>query len=857
MKKPIVKALACAMALTMALSSPISALATEGISNIFSAGNSDDPKKSATSSVTNTDTGVIDVEESKDEYKQVVGIEIDPSSAILSTKNAGKEKVKFTPTIIFDNDAKDTEAFSLAELSEMSDQIFVFDGVEYYGIDEFQKALYNNLTWVYGKWDENTKEFDKSSADQSKNRVKLAFGDDGTATVELWNDVDKRTEKEANPTQWWQRPAYITVRLGTKYKSTATINFKKQITNLEVQEPDWSYVKHVIDLDAECIKGGKDSLDGNEDIIWDVYEKKDGQFKKTTYATISNGKMTLKKVTKKQPILYLRATTESGKTFELKEPFAILAGQPVNKISKSEVPKQIDIKWISEDNEKAEGTYKASYSVKMAADGEVKAGHITTDRNTTDEFTWNSKNEKIAKVTDLRAKSGNIEVDVEGYEIGKTTITITATSGKKITFNVVVKAPLEAITGVRLADSNKKTKDYVYCSQKVQLEAITRPSKTTDKIKWKIEAVGGDKTQTKDMKKLASLNGKGLLTAKKTENKTVRVVAYGKNKDGNDVEGEKTFTIKISPLTDITGMDKLIPSGKNKFALSLPLRRLKNIEIDPINQCTWTIEDKKEKTEILPELLTWTSSKPKVVEVDQNGQIRAIAAGKANVKVSFANSQKKLITKTIAVTVKQPVKAIALKQTDFTVNVGTKKNISLKVSQITPKGGKVDNYTWTTEVFDENGKSISTPTGITLPSAAASKKNSATVKFDKNVPNGTVVKVTVETNSGAKAYATITVCNKTTKFKSKVAKSDIYEVGKEYKVEELLTFETAGSDTKYNEKIVSCVPNNDNVRVEKVDGVWTVRVVKVGTGSTKLTVKTGSKSTSVTLKLGLGSGSSN
>ena len=175
MKKPIVKALACAMALTMALSSPISALATEGISTIFSTGNSDDPKKSATSSVTNTDTGVIDVEDTKEkEYKEVVGIEIDPSSVTLSTAKAGKEKVKFTPTIIFDSDAFGTEAFSLAEMSEMSDQIFVLDGIEYYA-SELQKKLYENVTWVYGKWDENTKEFDKTSADQSKNRVKLAF----------------------------------------------------------------------------------------------------------------------------------------------------------------------------------------------------------------------------------------------------------------------------------------------------------------------------------------------------------------------------------------------------------------------------------------------------------------------------------------------------------------------------------------------------------------------------------------------------------------------------------------------------------------------------------------------------------
>ena len=62
MKKPIVKALACAMALTMALSSPISALATEGIQNIFSK-TSDGKTDSNSNSVTNTNTHVDDIDE--------------------------------------------------------------------------------------------------------------------------------------------------------------------------------------------------------------------------------------------------------------------------------------------------------------------------------------------------------------------------------------------------------------------------------------------------------------------------------------------------------------------------------------------------------------------------------------------------------------------------------------------------------------------------------------------------------------------------------------------------------------------------------------------------------------------------
>lgn len=846
MKKPIVKALACAMALTMALSSPISALATEGIQNIFSK-TSDGKTDSNSNSVTNTNTHVDDIDENDpntNQYKNVIGVQIDPESVSLKYDETKELKA----TILTSDDAAGTEAFSFAELSEMSDNIvFVLDGVEYSGSDA-QKQLNKQLKWVYGGWDENGNLIE-NSLEEAKDRIKLKYkqgeyeADTATVTLRSKTELDN---KFTNQKDWWKTPAYVTVRLGKTYKATATISVKKEVENLELQVPEYNYVKHVIDLEAECIK----AIDGNEELTWDVYEidAKKGTRKNTSYALISkDGKtMTLKKATVATKLVYLRATTESGKVSEVIE-LPILKGQPVTKIKADANNK----KTISIDETEKTPVTEYKFTYEYNTNPKTSQAKDEHKNDTTDKFTWTSKDPSIVAIVEDSYANKAGSVKVQGLKIGKTTIIGTATSGKKVNIKITVDAPLISIDGIELADSNKTGKTYVYAGQKVQLRAKTTPSQTTDKITWKIEAKGADKTATNAMKKTASVNAKALLTAKKENLTGVRIVADG-NKKGTATDkkiNNQTFSIKTSPLTDI--QTNLVPKGKN-FTLNLNPRRLKNVDVNGM----WTSGTGKTFTEKdgtvinVDELLTWASNKPKIVEVTQEGAIKALAAGKANVTISYPNNKGKLAKKTVAVTVKQPATSIELNKTDVTVNDGKKTTVSLKVSKWYPKNATKETIDW--QLLDENGNVLKTaPSGVDTSNLQKGK-----IVFNNNVENGTVVKVQARTHSsGLKAVTTITVCNPTKSFKYTGTAKPSIKVGETFTVssegdKKTFTVTPKSGDPKNNEKIVSCTANNNNVRIVKQsDGSYSVIGMKAGT--TKLTVKTGSKTASVSLTINL------
>lgn len=846
MKKPIVKALACAMALTMALSSPISALATEGIQNIFSK-TSDGKTDSNSNSVTNTNTHVDDIDENDpntNQYKNVIGVQIDPESVSLKYDETKELKA----TILTSDDAAGTEAFSFAELSEMSDNIvFVLDGVEYSGSDA-QKQLNKQLKWVYGGWDENGNLIE-NSLEEAKDRIKLKYkqgeyeADTATVTLRSKTELDN---KFTNQKDWWKTPAYVTVRLGKTYKATATISVKKEVENLELQVPEYNYVKHVIDLEAECIK----AIDGNEELTWDVYEidAKKGTRKNTSYALISkDGKtMTLKKATVATKLVYLRATTESGKVSEVIE-LPILKGQPVTKIKADANNK----KTISIDETEKTPVTEYKFTYEYNTNPKTSQAKDEHKNDTTDKFTWTSKDPSIVAIVEDSYANKAGSVKVQGLKIGKTTIIGTATSGKKVNIKITVDAPLISIDGIELADSNKTGKTYVYAGQKVQLRAKTTPSQTTDKITWKIEAKGADKTATNAMKKTASVNAKALLTAKKENLTGVRIVADG-NKKGTATDSKinnQTFSIKTSPLTDI--QTNLVPKGKN-FTLNLNPRRLKNVDVNGM----WTSGTGKTFTEKdgtvinVDELLTWASNKPKIVEVTQEGAIKALAAGKANVTISYPNNKGKLAKKTVAVTVKQPATSIELNKTDVTVNDGKKTTVSLKVSKWYPKNATKETIDW--QLLDENGNVLKTaPSGVDTSNLQKGK-----IVFNNNVENGTVVKVQARTHSsGLKAVTTITVCNPTKSFKYTGTAKPSIKVGETFTVssegdKKTFTVTPKSGDPKNNEKIVSCTANNNNVRIVKQsDGSYSVIGMKAGT--TKLTVKTGSKTASVSLTINL------
>lgn len=113
----------------------------------------------------------------------------------------------------------------------------------------------------------------------------------------------------------------------------------------------------------------------------------------------------------------------------------------------------------------------------------------TLSKKSTDKVTWKSSNKKVAKVD-----SNGVITALKG---GTVTITAKAASGKKATCKVTVK---EAATKVKL----NKTKATLKKGSTLTLKATITPSSSTDKLTW-----------SSSNKKVATVNSKGKVTAKK------------------------------------------------------------------------------------------------------------------------------------------------------------------------------------------------------------------------------------------------------------------------------------------------------------------------------------------------------
>ncbi|MBO5373029.1 MAG: Ig domain-containing protein [Lachnospiraceae bacterium] len=117
--------------------------------------------------------------------------------------------------------------------------------------------------------------------------------------------------------------------------------------------------------------------------------------------------------------------------------------------------------------------------------------------NTTDTLIWSSSKESVATVSDGKIKA---------KKVGNTKVTVTTTSGKKVTCKVYVVNKAKKSVSVKL---NKKKLTMKTGSISI-LTATLKPAKSTDTIKWK-----------SSNKKVASVDKYGYITAKKKGKATI------------------------------------------------------------------------------------------------------------------------------------------------------------------------------------------------------------------------------------------------------------------------------------------------------------------------------------------------
>lgn len=249
---------------------------------------------------------------------------------------------------------------------------------------------------------------------------------------------------------------------------------------------------------------------------------------------------------------------------------------------------------------------------------------VLPEDNTNSAIIWTSDNEKVATV-----KDGVIIAGVQGTAV----ITAkTQDSGKTATCTVTVKKHTD---GIKLSSTNET----LYVGKAVTLKAEVSPADATEKgVEW----TSSDKlvATVKDGKVTALSSGIAVITAKTKEGDFYAVCI-----------------VKV-----IQGIEKI---SLNKGEITI---------------------DKKESVKLTAQILpldaddkevVWTSSDESIVKVADGVVTAQDKSGKATVKVASAKDGK--IFAECVVTVKEPVSAIELSETQIEMIKGDKKTITAKV----------------------------------------------------------------------------------------------------------------------------------------------------------------------------------
>lgn len=263
---------------------------------------------------------------------------------------------------------------------------------------------------------------------------------------------------------------------------------------------------------------------------------------------------------------------------------------------------------------------------------------------------WTSSKPHIAKVE----KKDDLTCTVTALKAGTTVITAVAKdgSGKKATFTVTVEALLESI-------SIQPVSDGLAAGNKVQLKAVYEPDDATNKaVIWTVNDPA-----------VATVDKKGVLKAsnKPTVREKKEVTVFIKSAANSDIRGEiavnilpRTTSVKIlGPGGDNVTKEKLVVNGSEEQK-TIQL----SVEIKPDDAST---------------SVKWTSSKPKVAKVDQNGLVTAVGTGKATITATAKDGTKAKASCTINVVKKAetieivgPTDVVSGSETGYSVKISPK-----------------------------------------------------------------------------------------------------------------------------------------------------------------------------------------
>ncbi|MDE7251406.1 MAG: Ig-like domain-containing protein [Acetatifactor sp.] len=356
------------------------------------------------------------------------------------------------------------------------------------------------------------------------------------------------------------------------------------------------------------------------------------QIDNTKIASVdANGVVTMKN---SEGTFNLTASTERGKSATTK--ITVAKGKPVKKIILKEKGQSQDLK---------------SLTMEFGKNKTIEISSVDP-ADTTDTFEWTSAKTNFVKITPAADKKS---AEVEAVGVGTSTITVKASSGKKVNVKITVNPNM---AGMSVVDVDGNTLGNAY--PKMKLTLTVKPadefisSKNTGSFQW-----------TSDNTKVATVSGKGVVTVKGQDGDTVHITAKDK-KSSNSA----SYTLTIVKST-IEGLDKVSGEDTLDVGCQAQYGALYKDAVVDINQISWSVSGSSMK-------------------IDDNGRATAVKAGKATVKATVVTSAGKSITKTLKVTVNQPVLEASFKTPVIVVAPNKQKAVSFKLV-VGPKGAKVKN----------------------------------------------------------------------------------------------------------------------------------------------------------------------
>lgn len=448
----------------------------------------------------------------------------------------------------------------------------------------------------------------------------------------------------------------------------ASVNLNVTTLSKSVKVEGSHYVAPEKSIQLTATVGDKDAL--NKNVNWSSSDN-------GVLTVDKNGKVTVAKG-KKAGSAIIRAEAADGSGVYADHKVIIKGAK--DKVDLVSYDNAISIKKDNNKNKYVELDIKdkEEYTVMLTADLEGTGGDEVKD------LTWTSSSTKLATVTS-EIKDGKSVATVKLLGEGNVKITATTTDGYEskdtITFKVVNTNPFVKITGPTQVGSGKK----------IQLSA----GKT---------AIG--EWESSDPS-IATVNGKGQVSAKKNATGTVTITARAKVGTNSD-----TYTVRVAaPVTKVDiRLDGSVVTGKK-------------LGMDLINGYNNTKTMQFTADVVGGDSVTWKSSNTKIATIDENGKVEALKTGKVTITATATDGSGKKASVTLTVA-KQITEMAAADTQD--VRVALKKSVQLAVS-FKPYAATTKKVTWSVAPEDKDYVSVNGSGRVTAKKQFSSPDQYATV----------------------------------------------------------------------------------------------------------------------------------